>query len=73
MTHLNSRRARLAGGFVDNASALPTTPPAQHQQQRWTFDLSYPADIFTRQRQGIAQNRRPCGRLTRTKPVAGFG
>ncbi len=35
-------------GFVDNASALPTTPPTHHQQGRRTFDLSYPTDIFTR-------------------------
>jgi hypothetical protein len=36
------------GGFVHNASALHTTPPAQQKPARWTFNLFYKADIFTR-------------------------
>ena len=40
-----------AGGFVDNARALPTTPPVPQQRPRRTFDSSYKADIFTRSRQ----------------------
>jgi hypothetical protein len=40
-----------AGGFVDNASALPTTPPAPPPHESRTFDSSSKADIFTRHRQ----------------------
>jgi hypothetical protein len=43
--------ARNAGGFVDNARALPTTPPAPQQQPGRTFHSPYKADIFTRSRQ----------------------
>jgi hypothetical protein len=42
--------ARNAGGFVDNARALPTTPPAPQQQPGRTFHSPYKADIFTRSR-----------------------
>ena len=42
------RPDRRACGFVDNASALPTTPQAPPHQQGRTFDVSYKADIFTR-------------------------
>jgi len=42
--------ARHTGGFVDNASALPTTPPAPQKQPGRTFDPSYKADICTRYR-----------------------
>jgi len=41
-------------GFVDNARALPTIPPAPPQQQGRTFDSPSKADIFTRHRQGFA-------------------
>ena len=47
MTHTT---ARTACGLVDNASAFPTIPPIHQQQERRTFDLSYPPDIFTRHR-----------------------
>jgi len=46
--------ARNAGGFVDNARALPTTPPAPQQQPGRTFHSPYKADIFTRSRQWFA-------------------
>jgi hypothetical protein len=42
---------RPAGGFVDNARALPTTPPAPLRQKR-TYDPLHKPDIFTRHRQG---------------------
>ena len=45
------RPDRRACGFVDNPSALPTTPQAPPLQQGRTFDVSYKADIFTRYRQ----------------------
>ena len=57
MTRLSRENARMTGGFVDNASAFPTTPPAHHQQARRTFDLSYPADIFTRHRRRSTMHR----------------
>jgi hypothetical protein len=44
-----SRQAKQVCGFVDNASALPTTPQTQHQQQkRRTYDSLLSADICTR-------------------------
>ena len=45
IAHIAAARA-----FVDNASALPTIPPALPQQQGRTFDASSKADIFTRHR-----------------------
>jgi len=36
---------------VDNAPALPTSPQAQHQQQKRTNDVLQNTDIFTRYRQ----------------------
>jgi len=51
MTQLSTPAASHACGVVDNASALTTTPQAPHQKPKRTFVLSYPADIFTRQRQ----------------------
>ena len=36
MTRLSRTNARMTGGFVDNASAFPTTPPAHHQQAKRT-------------------------------------
>ena len=45
MTPLDIGRAhRPSGGFMDNASALPTTPPDQHHQRRRTFDPSAYSD-----------------------------
>jgi hypothetical protein len=38
-------------GFVHNASALHTTPPAHSKSRKWTFHLFRKADILTRQRQ----------------------
>jgi hypothetical protein len=55
MTHRPEiTRTAAARGFVDNASALPTTPPAPHQQESRTFDSSPKADIFTRRRHARA-------------------
>jgi hypothetical protein len=51
MTQSITARARPAGGFVDNARALPTTPPTPQPQPGRTFSSSYKADIFTRCRQ----------------------
>jgi hypothetical protein len=51
MTQPITTRPRPAGGFVDNARALPTTPPTPQPQPRRTFSSSYKADIFTRCRQ----------------------
>jgi hypothetical protein len=53
MTHViplasTGRRGR---GFMDNTSALPTTPQPLHHQPRRTFDASEKTDIFTRHRQ----------------------
>ena len=45
------RRRQDTGGFVHNASALHTTPPAQPKSSKWTFHLFRKADILTRQRQ----------------------
>ncbi len=42
-----------AGGFGDNARALPTIPPAPQQQPKRTFDPLRNADIFTRHRQRL--------------------
>jgi hypothetical protein len=53
MTSLFTTPWQDAGGVVHNASALHTTPPAQQKPPRWTFDLSYKADIFTRHRQSL--------------------
>jgi hypothetical protein len=53
MTSLFTTPWQDAGGFVHNASALHTTPPAQQKPPRWTFDLSYKADIFTRHRHRV--------------------
>src|SRR5438105_5658114 len=59
---LRARRQGAAGGFVDNARALPTTPPAHQKQARRTFYLSYKADIFTRSRHRVSAFRpdAPC-------------
>ena len=38
-------------GFVHNASALHTTPPAHQKPRKRTFHLFRKADILTRQRQ----------------------
>lgn len=38
MTRFRHYPSQAARGFVDNASALPTTPPASQQQGKWTFD-----------------------------------
>jgi hypothetical protein len=46
-----STRTETARGLVDNASAFPTTPPAQHEQASRTFESSCRADIFTRHQQ----------------------
>ena len=54
------RPDRRACGFVDNASALPTTPQAPPHQQGRTFDVSYKADIFTRY--GQSQTHTPTGK-----------
>ena len=50
MSPRTAEPARNAGGFVDNARALPTTPPAPQQQPGRTFHSPYKADIFTRYR-----------------------
>ncbi len=50
--------AKDTGGFVHNASALHTTPPAHQKPPRWTFDLFYQADIFTRHGQVALQSAR---------------
>ena len=50
MSPRSAEPARNAGGFVDNARALPTTPPAPQQQPGRTFHSPYKADIFTRYR-----------------------
>lgn len=57
MTQSITARARSAGGFVDNARALPTTPPTPQPQPRRTFSSSYKADIFTRCRHGLRSQR----------------
>ena len=44
MTH----QRKTACGFMDNASALPTTPQAPHQLQRRTYHPLQSADICTR-------------------------
>jgi len=41
-------------GFVHNASALHTTPPAHPKATKRTFHLFRKADILTRQRQASA-------------------
>jgi len=38
MTQISTPAARQAFGIVDNASALTTTPQAQLQKPKWTFD-----------------------------------
>ena len=49
-----SRQGKQGCGFVDNASALPTTPQTQHhQQKRRTYDSLLSADICTRYRQSL--------------------
>ena len=64
MSPRTAEPARNAGGFVDNARALPTTPPAPQQQPGRTFHSPDKADIFTRYRQlrpacsGRPQSRR---------------
>ena len=58
MTQFTSRPNIPARGFVDNANALPTTPPAHQTQARRTFHLSSKADIFTRHRHSI-EARKP--------------
>ena len=50
MTQISTPDACHTCGVVDNASALPTTPQVPFQNPKRTFDLSYPADIFTCQR-----------------------
>ena len=55
MSPRTAEPARNAGGFVDNARALPTTPPAPQQQPGRTFHSPYKADIFTRYRQPSRQ------------------
>jgi hypothetical protein len=52
MTRLLTTPWQHTGGFVHNASALHTTPPAPQKPARWTFDLFYKADIFTRHGHG---------------------
>ena len=59
MTQISTPDACHTFGFVDNASALPTTPQVPFQNPKRTFDLFYPADIFTRQRQRISPVRWP--------------
>ena len=54
MSPCTAEPARNAGGFVDNARALPTTPPAPQQQPGRTFHSPYKADIFTRYRHTMA-------------------
>lgn len=65
MTSLFTTPWQDAGGFVHNASALHTTPPAQQKPPRWTFDLSYKADIFTRHRHGTVAPS-SCSTVART-------
>jgi len=60
MTQPITTRPRPAGGFVDNARALPTTPPTPQPQPRRTFSSSYKADIFTRCRQSRQSFVRTC-------------
>ena len=59
MSPCTAEPARNAGGFVDNARALPTTPPAPQQQPGRTFHSPDKADIFTRYRQSAACVLRP--------------
>ena len=50
-----SRQEQKVCGFMDNASALPTTPQTQHhQQKRQTYDSPLSADIGTRYRHAIS-------------------
>jgi len=48
MTRFRHDPSQSARGFVDNASALPTTPPAPQHHEKRTFDALPKADIFTR-------------------------
>ena len=59
MTQISTPAARQAFGIVDNASALTTTPQAQLQKPKRTFDFSYPLDIFMRQRHATSSSARP--------------
>ena len=56
MTQISTPDACHTCGFVDNASALPTTPQVPFQNPKRTFDLFYPADIFTRQRHHLVDS-----------------
>ena len=48
MTRFRHDPSQSARGFVDNASALPTTPPAPQHHEKRTFDALPKADILTR-------------------------
>lgn len=58
MTRFRHDPSQSARGFVDNASALPTTPPAPQHHEKRTFDALPKADIFTRHGQASI-GRRP--------------
>jgi hypothetical protein len=67
-----------AGGFVHNASALHTTPPAHQKQVKQHSDSYYKigskADIFTRQRQVYtARTDKPAVALAAFPLLAAFG
>ena len=53
MTRFRHDPSQSARGFVDNASALPTTPPAPQHHEKRTFDALPKADIFTRHGQEL--------------------
>ena len=60
MTRFRHDPSQSARGFVDNASALPTTPPAPQHHEKQTFDALPKADILTRHGQ-----QAPCSVLHR--------
>ena len=69
MTQISTPDACHTCGFVDNETALPTTPQVPFRNPKRTFDLFYPADIFTRrrhpERQSSLSARQP---LDRSQP-----
>ena len=68
---LNSaRRPTQTCGFVDNASALPTSPTGPNNKQKRTFDVLQTADIFTRYGQAIVNEEAGATALARQPQCA---
>ena len=62
MTRFRHDPSQSARGFVDNASALPTTPLAPQHHEKRTFDALPKADIFTRHGHSTGGGRMCAGR-----------